>query len=201
MSRANEEVSTPRGSPVGGMETSLGKSPDLEPTTPQGPAAKPSDFPTETHAWESDQPQQHQEAQQQQQSASSSQETAAAKNKQDVRASASDIVSKASTKATEARQYAGEAAERTKEAARQAAGVAKIHLHRAVIVGKEKMGIPAEKPLLHAAKEKMGIPPDLAAREAARQITQQTALAAKDKLYSVSFFCGGLLFHFSQEFC
>jgi hypothetical protein len=32
------------------MKTSLGKSPDLEPTTPQGPAAKPSDFPVETPA-------------------------------------------------------------------------------------------------------------------------------------------------------
>jgi hypothetical protein len=140
----------------------------------------------EAHAWESDQPQQHQEPQQQQPTSSSqaAAAAAAAKNKQGASASASDLVSKASNKANKARQYAGEATERTKEAARQAAGVAKIHLHRAVVVGKEKMGIPAEKPLLHGA------------REAARQVTQQTALAAKDKLYSVSFFWGGLLFDF-----
>ena len=84
-----------------------------------------------------------------------------------------------------ARQYAGTAAERTKEAARQAVGVARVQLHRAVVVGKEKVGIPADKPLAQAAKEKMGIAPEQPVGEAARQVTRQTIYAAKDTFYNV----------------
>lgn len=105
---------------------------------------------------------------------------------QGIRSSASDLVRQASDKAAEARQYAGTAAERTKEAVRQAVGVARVQLHRAVVVGKEKVGVPAEKPLVQAAKEKMGIAPDQPVGEAARQVTRQTIYAAKDTFYNVS---------------
>lgn len=123
---------------------------------------------------------------QEQKRSTSSQETTAV-HKQGLRASASDIINKASNKAAVARQYAGSAAERTKEGARQAAGVARVQLHRVVVVGKEKAGIPGEKPLLHAAKEKMGIAPDQPVREAARQITRQTVYSARERIYNVSF--------------
>ncbi|KAL4531465.1 hypothetical protein Ndes2526B_g04422 [Nannochloris sp. 'desiccata'] len=120
---------------------------------------------------------------QEQKRSTSSQETTAV-HKQGLRASASDIINKASNKAAVARQYAGSAAERTKEGARQAAGVARVQLHRVVVVGKEKAGIPGEKPLLHAAKEKMGIAPDQPVREAARQITRQTVYSARERIYN-----------------
>jgi hypothetical protein len=131
------------------------------------------------HARESERPEE-------QERSTSSQETATAAQKQGLRASASGFVKNASTKATVARQYALGAGQRTKEVARGAAGVARVQLHRVVVVGKEKAGIPGEKPLLHAAKEKMGISPDQPVREAARQVTRQTVYSARERAYSVS---------------
>ena len=134
----------------------------------------------EKHAWEGEHPhhQQHQ--------TSSQQPSSTAAQKQGLHASASDLANKASDKATSARQYAGGAAERTKEVARQAAGVARVQLHRVVVVGKEKVGLATDKPLVDAAKEKFGISPDMPAREAARQVASQTVSSAWERAYAVS---------------
>lgn len=212
MSSLNEDVITP----AGAMKGSLGKvtAEAMEPTTPQGPitysqfeaavetppaksatAGVPGAVPTATSQgrtggekrtelkedeWVSEQPQE-------QERSTTSQETATTAQKQGLRASASDFVNKASAKAAVARQYAGGAAERTKEVAREAGGVARVKLHRVVVVGKEKAGIPAEKPVLHAAKERMGVSPEQPLTEAARQVTRQTVYSARERVYNVSF--------------
>jgi len=218
MSKLNEDVVTPAGAMKGSLgkstaeamepttpqgpitysqfeaavETPPSKSatagvPGAVPTaTSQGRTGGEKRTELEEDEWVSEQPQGQQPEEQER--STTSQATSTTAQKQGLRASASDFVNKASAKAAVARQYAGGAAERTKEVAREAGGVARVQLHRVVVVGKEKAGIPAEKPVLHAAKEKMGVSPDQPLTEAARQVTRQTVYSARERVYNVSFF-------------